>query len=249
LYEKGKGTPRDFAAALKWYQAAWEHGADKWAAYRLGQFYENGWGVDKDMTPWPNSGTRWPAAPQQCVVESASRSTHHDNIRDAHKGHALWRMAMKDVCLAIIASIMMALSGVAVAGDQSAGMGGPFELVDQYGRRVTDADFRGRLMLIYFGYTFCPDACPTTLFAIGQAMVRLTSDERKRVAPIFITVDPERDTQKVLADYVASFSPDLVGLAGPPEAVQAVEREYQSTRRSVWRPTDLTAWIIARSFI
>jgi protein SCO1 len=135
-------------------------------------------------------------------------------------------MAMKDVCLAIIASIMMALSGVAVAGDQSAGLGGPFALIDQNGRHVTDADFRGKLMLIYFGYTYCPDACPTTLFAIGQAMVRLTPDERKRVAPIFITVDPQRDTQKLLADYVASFSPDLVGLTGPPEAVQAVEHEY-----------------------
>jgi protein SCO1 len=142
------------------------------------------------------------------------------------KGHPLWRIAMKDVCLAIIATIMMALSGVAVAGDQSPGMGGPFALIDQNGRHVTDADFRGKLMLIYFGYTYCPDACPTTLFAIGQAMVRLTPDERKRVAPIFITVDPERDTQKVLADYVANFSPDLVGLTGPPEAVQAVEREY-----------------------
>jgi protein SCO2 len=103
------------------------------------------------------------------------------------KGHTLWRMAMKDVCLAIIATIMMALSGVAVAGDQSAGMGGPFALIDQNGHHLTDADFRGKLMLIYFGYTFCPDACPTTLFAIGQAMVRLTPDERKRVAPIFIT--------------------------------------------------------------
>jgi protein SCO1 len=142
------------------------------------------------------------------------------------KGHPLWRIAMKDVCLSIIATFMMTLSGVAVAGDQSAGMGGPFALIDQNGRHVTDADFRGKFMLIYFGYTYCPDACPTTLFAIGQAMVRLTPDERKRVAPIFITVDPERDTQKVLADYVASFSPDLVGLTGPAEAVQAVEREY-----------------------
>jgi protein SCO1 len=133
---------------------------------------------------------------------------------------------LKDVCLAIIATFMMALSGVAVARGLGAGMGGPFALIDQNGRHVTDADFRGKLMLIYFGYTYCPDACPTTLFAIGQAMVRLTPDERKRVAPIFITVDPERDTQKVLADYVANFSPDLVGLTGPPEAVQAVEREY-----------------------
>jgi protein SCO1/2 len=133
---------------------------------------------------------------------------------------------MKNVCLAIIATIVTALPCLAWAGDESAGIGGPFALIDQNGRHVTDADFRGKFMLIYFGYTFCPDACPTTLLAIGQAMIRLTPDERKRVAPIFITVDPERDTQKVLADYVANFSPDLVGLTGPPEAVQAVEHEY-----------------------
>jgi cytochrome oxidase Cu insertion factor (SCO1/SenC/PrrC family) len=164
-------------------------------------------------------------------------------------GRALWRMTMKDVCLAIIASIMMVLSGVAAAGDQSAGLGGPFALIDQNGRHVTDADFRGKLMLIYFGYTYCPDACPTTLFAIGQAMVRLTPDERKRVAPIFITVDPERDTQKVLADYVASFSPDLVGLTGPAEAVQAVERGYHVYAKKRLEADGSYSMIIVRSFI
>jgi protein SCO1/2 len=121
---------------------------------------------------------------------------------------------------------MMAFLGVAAAGDQNAAIGGPFALVDQNGRQVTDADFRGKLMLIYFGYTYCPDVCPTALFTIGEAISHLAPDERKQVTPIFITVDPERDTRKVLADYVTSFSPDLVGLTGSTDAVQAVEREY-----------------------
>jgi protein SCO1/2 len=122
---------------------------------------------------------------------------------------------------------IMAFLGAAAADEQSAAaIGGPFTLVDQNGRHVTDPDFRGKLMLIYFGYTSCPDVCPTALFTIGEAINHLSPDERKQVTPIFITIDPERDTQKVLADYVTSFSSDLVGLTGSTDAVQAVEREY-----------------------
>ncbi len=101
---------------------------------------------------------------------------------------------------------------------------GRFRLVDQNGAVKTDRDFRGRYMLIYFGYSFCPDVCPTTLSVIAQALDKLGD---KRVVPVFITIDPERDTPRVLADYMKAFGPDFVGLTGSADAIKAVEKEYR----------------------
>ncbi|MDA8232989.1 MAG: SCO family protein [Magnetospirillum sp.] len=106
-------------------------------------------------------------------------------------------------------------------------IGGPFTLVDGDGRTVTDSDFRGRFMLVYFGYTFCPDVCPTTLGIIASALDKLTPEQRQRIAPLFITVDPERDTPKVVKDYAASFYPGMIGLTGTPEQVTAAEKAYK----------------------
>ena len=92
-------------------------------------------------------------------------------------------------------------------------VGGPFRLTDQAGKTVTDADFRGRYKLIYFGYSFCPDVCPTTLGVMAQALEKMGADSA-RIVPIFITVDPARDTPKVLADYMKAFGPQFVGLTG-----------------------------------
>jgi cytochrome oxidase Cu insertion factor (SCO1/SenC/PrrC family) len=92
-------------------------------------------------------------------------------------------------------------------------VGGPFELTDQAGRRRTDADFRGKLVVLYFGYTFCPDVCPTELQSISLALDKLGSAVDS-VQPLFITVDPERDTPARLADFVSSFHPRLIGLTG-----------------------------------
>ena len=105
-------------------------------------------------------------------------------------------------------------------------VGGPFRLTDQTGAVKTDRDFRGRYQLIYFGYSFCPDVCPTTLAVMGQALDKLGS-EGKRVTPIFITIDPERDTPKVLADYMKAFGPQFVGLTGSAEQIKQVEKEYR----------------------
>ena len=105
-------------------------------------------------------------------------------------------------------------------------IGGPFTLVDQTGRTVTDADYRGRMMLVFFGYTFCPDVCPTTLAVVAQAYESLTMPERAQVVPIFITIDPQRDTVARMADYVANFSPALVGLTGSPQQVETAARAY-----------------------
>ena len=105
-------------------------------------------------------------------------------------------------------------------------VGGPFTLVDTEGRAVTDADFRGRLMLVFFGFTYCPDVCPTALTSIAQALDRLGADADK-VAAVFITVDPERDTPEQLKEYVRHFHPRLVGLTGTPEQVAAAAKAYR----------------------
>lgn len=105
-------------------------------------------------------------------------------------------------------------------------VGGPFRLTDQNGKPVSAADFHGRYMLIYFGYSFCPDVCPTTLSIMAQALDQMGADST-RIVPIFITVDPTRDTPKVLADYMKAFGPRFVGLTGNDAEVKAVEKEYR----------------------
>jgi protein SCO1 len=105
-------------------------------------------------------------------------------------------------------------------------LGGPFALTDaNNGRTVTEQSFRGKLMLIYFGYTYCPDACPTTLNNISQAMAKLgaTAD---RIAPLFISVDPARDTPQVMANYVKAFDSRIQGLTGDAEATHQVAKEF-----------------------
>lgn len=105
-------------------------------------------------------------------------------------------------------------------------LGGPFKLVDQSGKTVTQADFRGRWMLVYFGYTSCPDVCPTELQTIAGALDKLGPDAAK-VAPLFITIDPARDTPAILADYVKLFDKRLIGLTGTAKEIDNVAREYR----------------------
>jgi protein SCO1/2 len=108
-------------------------------------------------------------------------------------------------------------------------IGGPFALTDQNGRQVRDTDFAGRWRMVYFGYTYCPDVCPTDMAKLGQAMRLLEKQaprEAAKLAPIFISVDPERDTPAVLKQFVANFHPRFTGLTGTPEAVAQVARSY-----------------------
>ena len=105
-------------------------------------------------------------------------------------------------------------------------VGGPFTLTDQNGNTVTDQTFKGKLMLIYFGFTFCPDACPTALGVMSAALDKLDV-VAERVVPILISVDPERDTPQVLKEYVANFHPRMVGLTGTPEQVAQVAKAYR----------------------
>jgi protein SCO1/2 len=105
-------------------------------------------------------------------------------------------------------------------------IGGPFTLTDQTGKRVTDKDFAGKPMLVYFGFTNCPDVCPAGLQVIAAALDRL-GDKAKSVTTIFITVDPERDTPEMLGKFVASFHPGIVGLSGSPEDIAVVTKAYR----------------------
>ena len=105
-------------------------------------------------------------------------------------------------------------------------IGGPFALVDHTGKPRTDADFRGKLLLIYFGYSYCPDVCPTDLQQIGLAIDALGRDG-EAVQPLFITLDPERDSVAHLAEYVPLFHPRLIGLRGSAEETRKVADAYK----------------------
>ncbi len=106
-------------------------------------------------------------------------------------------------------------------------IGGKFTLVNGNGKTVTEADFKGRYMLIFFGYTSCPDVCPNTLQAVGETLDIMGKDAAK-VAPLFISVDPERDTPKVMKEYVSNFHPGIIGLTGNPEQISSVAKVYQA---------------------
>jgi cytochrome oxidase Cu insertion factor (SCO1/SenC/PrrC family) len=111
-------------------------------------------------------------------------------------------------------------------GGNAISVGGPFTLEDGAGKTVTDRDFRGKYMLVYFGYTFCPDVCPTTLNAVADAMDKL-GPAAARVQPLFITVDPKRDTPAVVQRYAAAFGPRIEGLTGTAEEIAKVAKEYR----------------------
>jgi protein SCO1/2 len=108
-------------------------------------------------------------------------------------------------------------------------IGGPFALTDQDGKPVTDKSFAGKYRIMYFGYTFCPDVCPTTAQAIGAAMRVLDKSDpaiSAKVVPIFVTVDPARDKPAVLKEFVSAFYPRFVGLTGDAATIKAVSQEY-----------------------
>ncbi|MDI3470296.1 MAG: SCO family protein [Pseudolabrys sp.] len=108
----------------------------------------------------------------------------------------------------------------------SATIGGPFSLIDQNGKPITDADFKGKPFLVFFGYTHCPDVCPTTLFELSEVFRALGKDADK-AAGLFVTVDPERDTPAVMKDYLSSFDPHLRGATGSAQQVAAAEKGYR----------------------
>jgi protein SCO1/2 len=111
-------------------------------------------------------------------------------------------------------------------------VGGPFRLTDQNGRTVTDADFKGKPFLVFFGFTHCPDVCPTALFDMSEAFRRLGPDAEKMSA-LFISVDPERDTPEKLKDYLQSFHPRISALTGTQAEIDAVTKAYKAYAKKV----------------
>ncbi|GJE26013.1 SCO family protein [Methylobacterium organophilum] len=140
-----------------------------------------------------------------------------------------------------VGAFLLGLVGVSAAAvimlvpqahQATSGIGGPFTLTDQNGKTVTDQDFRGATHLVFFGFTHCPDVCPTTLQQISDVLAALgPKAEGMKVA--FVTVDPERDTPEALKDYLSSFDPRIVGLTGSPEQVAATVKAYRGYAKKV----------------
>ena len=133
---------------------------------------------------------------------------------------------------ALLVALLLGACRAEPAGEpplEGAAMGGAFTLTSHEGRRVSDSDFAGRHRLVYFGFTFCPDVCPVDLQTIGAGLRQFERDHPERAArvqPLFVTVDPARDTPEVLARYVAAFHPRLIGLTGSEDEIARVARAY-----------------------
>ena len=123
------------------------------------------------------------------------------------------------------------------SGPGGSAIGGPFQLIDQNGKPITDKDLAGKPFLVFFGFTHCPDVCPTTLFEVSELMQALGKDA-DRTAALFITVDPERDTPKVLKDYISSFDPHVIAATGDRKAIEAAEKAYRVYAKKVPTGTD-----------
>jgi protein SCO1 len=128
--------------------------------------------------------------------------------------------------LLVFGAILFLTARSSFFGPAVAAVGGPFHLIDQDGKAVSDEDLKGRPFLVFFGFTHCPDICPTTLFDMSQ-MLHALGPDAGRIGALFITVDPERDTPAVLKDYLSSFDPHLRGLTGDPAAVNAALKAFR----------------------
>ncbi|VAV86706.1 Cytochrome oxidase biogenesis protein Sco1/SenC/PrrC, thiol-disulfide reductase involved in Cu(I) insertion into CoxII Cu(A) center [hydrothermal vent metagenome] len=118
-------------------------------------------------------------------------------------------------------------NSVTAAQNTKALIGGPFSLIDHHGKKVSNEDYRGKYMLIYFGYTFCPDVCPMELQIMATALDQLPKKTLAEITPLFITLDPERDTVEVMAQYAPAFHSKLIGLTGSMEQIKAVKKAYR----------------------
>ena len=135
--------------------------------------------------------------------------------------------------LVLFAGVALFVSGnFSGSGPGASAIGGPFKLIDQDGKPITEAALKGHPSLVFFGYTHCPDICPTTLFELSEVLRALGPDADK-TAGFFISVDPDRDTPEVMKDYLSSFDPHLRGVTGSNNAIEAVEKEYRVYAKKV----------------
>ena len=131
-----------------------------------------------------------------------------------------------------IGVVLFAAGNFSGGGPGPSAIGGPFTLTDENGKPITEAALKGHPSLVFFGYTHCPDVCPTALFDMSEVL-RALGPDAGRTAALFITVDPERDTPAVMKDYLSSFDPHLRGLTGSDAAITAVEKEYRVYAKKV----------------
>lgn len=193
--------------------------------------------------PAKSSGTsvcRAANAPRRgSTIEEWEIMAGHPPGKQGSKG-ASRRTLLLALVLGLAAGVLSAVMLLAdfnpgAPGETASGkalIGGPFSLVNGQGERVTEKDFAGKPMLVFFGFTHCPDVCPAGLQVIAAALDKL-GDEAGGLTPIFITVDPERDTPEVTGKYVASFHPAIVGLSGAPEDVAAAIKNYRVYAKKV----------------
>lgn len=145
----------------------------------------------------------------------------------ARTSHILLVLSAFLAGLVIFLGVFLYATGHLSGGSPSASaIGGPFRLIDQDGKTITEQDFKGRPFLVFFGYTYCPDVCPTTLFELGEVLRALGPDAGRATA-LFISVDPERDTPAAIKDYLSSFGPLMRGATGDAAALAAVEKAYR----------------------
>ena len=146
---------------------------------------------------------------------------------EAKKAQRSRALAIRVIATLVVAAALGLAAFVLISprGGSRAGLiGGPFALQDGNGKTVSDQTLKGRPFLVYFGYTHCPDVCPTELAHISDILTKMGD---KAIPALFITVDPDRDTPKIMQDYVSSFNPAIVGLSGSPQAVQAAEKTFR----------------------
>lgn len=149
--------------------------------------------------------------------------------------HVLVVVAAFVAGLTVFLGVFFYATGQFTGGPNGSAIGGPFKLVGDNGQPITDQDMRGKPWLVFFGYTHCPDVCPTTLFEMSEVMKALGKDADK-VSGLFITVDPERDTPAVMKDYLSNFDPHLQGATGDLKSIEAVEKEFRVYAKKV--PTE-----------
>jgi protein SCO1 len=145
------------------------------------------------------------------------------------------------VGFALCFSLLLLASGrlSAPSGPQTATIGGPFRLTNQNGGTVTEQDLKGAPFLVFFGFTHCPEVCPTTLFEVSEILRKLGPDA-ERVRVLFITIDPERDTPAALKDYLSSFDPHMLGPTGDAAEIAAVAKAYRAYYKKVPLEQDYT---------
>ena len=138
-----------------------------------------------------------------------------------------WLLMLAAVAAGLLWSAGDRLGGIGrTIATGTADVGGPFALTDQTGKTRSDRVFRGRYLLVYFGYSFCPDVCPTTLGIVADAFAKLGVRGNK-IVPLFITLDPKRDSPGVLKNYLSAFGPQFVGLTGTPDAIKHTAQEFR----------------------